>query len=341
MTCSNCGAANAPGDKFCPRCGIALDPSTAATPTWGNAPQTTPPAGRSEYIYGAPLATTDAIPPSPYAAPSAYSPPAAAYSPPSPSPTSAPPASPYGAPATPPYGPPPPYSAPTQAYTVPPPGPAWRPPDTLTPVARRTNVPLGLIAVLGALLLIGLAAAAVFVVGSNRPRATAIATVLPVSSPVGGGGIPPAQQPPASPVVGGTRPSDAVGRAIVAAIEANNTAQIAAFRNLDAKALTGKMSGKALQANLDSITQMQQKGQYEDARLLKIDYQEPRVLSAGEASIRTVEQWESRLYSKDGTPAQAAQTQTLYEVYYLIQQNGHWLVNQVDISTTPDGTPVQ
>ncbi len=142
-------------------------------------------------------------------------------------------------------------------------------------------------------------------------------------------------------MVGGTLPSDAVGRAIIAAIEANNNAQIAAFHNVDPQVLTGKMTGKALQDNLDSITAMQQKGQHEDARLLKIDYQPPRLLSAGEASIRTVEQWESRLYNKDGTLAQAARTQTLYEVYYLVQQNGQWVVNQVDISATPDGTPVQ
>ncbi len=329
MTCPNCGAANAPDDKFCQRCGVALGTSTAA-PSWGNAPQTTAPAGRSEYIYGAPPSAAEAIPLSPYAAPSPYSP--------APPPTGAPSMS-YNPPPTSPYAPPP-NAAPTQVYAVPPPAQAWQPPDTLAPVARRNNAPLGLLAVLGALLLIGLAAAAVFMVGSNRPQPQALATARPAATAVRGGTIPTAP-PAASPIVGGTLPSDAAGRAIIAAIAANNTAQIAAFHSLDPKALEGKMTGQALQDNLDSIVAMQQKGQYEDARLLKIDYQPPRILSSGEASIRTVEQWESRLYSKDGTLAQPSQTQTLYEIYYLVQQNGQWVVNQVTISTTPDGTPVQ
>ncbi len=163
MTCANCGAANAPGDKFCQRCGAALGTPAAAAPTWGSAADTATPPSRSEYIYGAPPSATDAIPPSPYAAP-----PTAPYAAPT-TPYAAPPAPSYSAPATPPYGPPPPYAAPTEAYTVPT-DPAWRPPDTLTPVARRNPAPLGLIAVLGALLLIGLAAVAVFMVGSNRHK---------------------------------------------------------------------------------------------------------------------------------------------------------------------------
>ncbi len=328
MTCPNCSAAVAPGDKFCPRCGVALGTPTATTGAWNTPPEAPTAPDRSEYIYGAPPSITGAgvVPP--------YTPPPPPYGAAPSSPYSAPPAAPYGtlraaptygaAPAAAPYGPPPAHAAPTQGYSVPAVDTGWRPPDTLAPVAR-VRAPVGLLAGLGLLALIVLMVAAVFLLSSTRPQSLAGATARP-------GG---------TAVMGGTLPNDAEGRAIVAAIEANNAAQITAFHTLNAKVLDGKMSGKALQDNLTSISDLQQKGQYEDARLLKIDYQPARILNANEASIRTVEQWESSLHNKDGSLVQAAQTQTLYEVYYLVRQSGQWVVNQVDISQTPDGTPVQ
>lgn len=206
------------------------------------------------------------------------------------------------------------YSSPTVANPTQPPPPVYAPPPTwlppqppLQPVASSGGRGLAVIAVLGALALLILAAGALYIVTNTlHPSQNAS----------------PQQQ-----------------AEIVAAIEANNNAQIAALRNLDPTALDGKMSGPALTENQSEIQNLRSKGIYEDARLIKIDYQRAAMTDADHATIQTVEQWDSTLHALNGTGTSTpTPTQTLHETYRLVYNNGRWVVNQVDIKEDPPPT---
>ncbi|MGI8587056.1 MAG: zinc ribbon domain-containing protein [Chloroflexia bacterium] len=202
--------------------------------------------------------------------------------------------------------PPPVYAAPPPAYAAPP--PTWLPPQPpLQPVASGGRRGPAIVAVLGALALLIIAAVVLYFV-TNTLHPSQNASVQQQAE-------------------------------IVAAIEANNNAQIAALRNLDPTALEGKMSGPALTENQSEIQNLRSKGIYEDAHLIKIDYQRAAMTDADHATIQTVEQWDSTLHALDGTGASSpTPTQTLHETYRLIRNNGHWVVNQVDIKEDPPPT---
>ena len=136
--------------------------------------------------------------------------------------------------------PPPAYGAPPPAapYGVLPPQP-WQPPNTLSPV-RKGLGPLGILALAGAATLLLLAVVGLFWVstrGSARPTAAPVAA--------------------ATPVVGGYQPSTDAERAIVAAVQANNAAQIAALQQADPGPLAGKMTGSALTDNQQMVKDLQ------------------------------------------------------------------------------------
>jgi hypothetical protein len=220
-----------------------------------------------------------------------------------------------------PVPPPTPPAAP-DAYA--PPAPSWQP--TLSPVGRAGRGPLvAVLAIGGALLLLLLGVGAVIFAGNLRPQAAAQPT-------------PDASVP--TPVRGGYQPTTADERAVIAAVEANNAAQIAALRTLDPHALDGTMTGQALQDNQVMIQDLESHGLYQVARLIRIEYQQPRFIGTDEASIRTVEQWESTVYQRSNNQVAGRQPpQTLHEIYYLTRTNGQWVVNQVDIQPQQQGTP--
>jgi hypothetical protein len=184
---------------------------------------------------------------------------------------------------------------------------------------------VGALAIGGAVLLLVLGIGAVFLAGNLRPQAGA--------SPTPDASVP-------APVVGGYQPATADERAVIAAVAANNTAQINALRTLDPHALDGAMTGQALQDNQNMVQELQSRGLYQVARLIRIDYQQPRFIGADQASIRTVEQWESTIYQRSNNAAVSKQPpQTLHEIYYLTRTKGQWVVDQVDIQEAQPGTP--
>jgi hypothetical protein len=216
----------------------------------------------------------------------------------------------------------PPPMTPPSAF--PPPAQSWQP--TLAPVGRTSRSPVvGALAIGGAVLLLLLGIGAVFLAGNLRPQAAVMPTP-DVSVP--------------APAVGGYQPANADERAVIAAVEANNAAQITALRTLDPHALDGTMTGQALKDNQTMIQDLQSRGLYQVARLIRIDYQQPRFIGTDQASIRTVEQWESTIYQRSNTTEAGSQPpQTLHEIYYLTRTNGQWIVDQVDIQEEQQGTP--
>jgi hypothetical protein len=231
----------------------------------------------------------------------------------------------YGAPPTitgdsappPAYGAPPPVAP----YGALPPQP-WQPPHTLTPV-RKGLGPLGILALAGAATLLLLAVVGLFWVssrGTGRPASAPAVVTTPVES--------------------GFQPTTDVERAIVAAVQANNNAQIAALQQADPAPLAGKMTGSALTDNQQMVKELQDQGLAQDARLIHIEYSKPAIQNGTQATIRTVEQWESSFRQvSTGKVVQTVPPQTLHEIYYLTLQNGAWLVERVDILENPAATP--
>ncbi|HUS17159.1 MAG TPA: zinc ribbon domain-containing protein [Chloroflexia bacterium] len=322
MTCSNCGTVAAAGDNFCPRCGTPLSATQTASSTsvaghsqWARPPaggqgqaaappeygQVAPAPGRSEYIYGGPTAG-DAL---------------------ASAPTTVNPISGVGVtpPATPGSGWQPPPSA-------------WQPPPAeLTPVLRTNNRKWGILAVGGAVLLLAIAVLGVWWAGTTARSG-------PGAAPTQVAGVPTSTTPVATAEVGGYKPVTDEERAIIAAVEANNAAQVIALRTLNPQALDGKMTGAALSDNLRYIESLRQKSLYEEAQLRNIDYEQPRLLTSDQASIRTVEVWDSTLRRRNGGQVvEQRDPQTLHEVYYLTRQNGKWIVTQVDIKEAGVPTP--
>ena len=198
----------------------------------------------------------------------------------------------------------------------------WQPPNTLSPV-RKGLGPLGNPGAGRRATLLLLAVVGLFWVstrGSARPTAAPVAA--------------------STPVVGGYQPSTDAERAIVAAVQANNAAQIAALQQADPGPLAGKMTGSALTDNQQMVKDLQDQGLTQDARLIHIEYSKPAIQSGTQATIRTVEQWESSFRQVGtGKVVQTVPPQTLHETYYLTQQNGVWLVERVDIVENPAATP--
>jgi hypothetical protein len=127
--------------------------------------------------------------------------------------------------------------------------------------------------------------------------------------------------------------------AIRAAVDASNRAQIEALRTLDDKPLRGAVIGRALDDNLQILADLQRSRVYAVSTLDQIDYQPARQLDADHASIRTVESW-TTLYYRQGTNQLTRRQQStgLQEIYYLVRQDGRWVVEQIDIRD-PGATP--
>jgi hypothetical protein len=303
MTCAQCGATNTPGDKFCSRCGALLT---------------------SEYIYGPP--------PSLSGEPGAARGPANPYDVPSSSQPTQPYIVPSGSPN--PYAGAPPASDSYSPSSYVPPALPGSPGGPLTPVGGRNWTPWAVLGVLAALLLLVGAGTAIFFVSRSLPAGRVRPSPTVAAARTG--------PRVATPTAGASFvPKTDQERAVIAAIEANNNAQIAALRQVDAALLEGKMSGAALTENQQEVERLKSQDEYEEARLLGIQYSAPKFLSATEASIRTVETWESILYDQDGSEVGRSGPDTLYEIYYLTRTASGWVVNQVDISRTPPSSPDQ
>jgi hypothetical protein len=127
--------------------------------------------------------------------------------------------------------------------------------------------------------------------------------------------------------------------AIRAAVDASNRAQIEALHTLDDAPLRGVVTGRALDDNLQILANLQRSRTYAVSTLDHIDYQPAKQLDADHASIRTVESW-TTLYYRQGTDQLTRREQStgLQEIYYLVRQDGRWVVEQVDIRD-PNSTP--
>jgi hypothetical protein len=192
------------------------------------------------------------------------------------------------------------------------------------PARRNPNVSLAVAALsLGATLLV-LAVGLIVVWAVLRPGA-------PRSAAQPGGTRPAASA--ATPVAGD------FDSAIRAAVDASNRAQIAALRQVDATPLQGVVIGRALDDNLQILANLQRTRSYAVSTLDHIDYQPARPVDADHATIRTVESW-TTIYYRQGTDQLVGRQQStgLQEIYYLVRQNGQWVVEQIDIRD-PNATP--
>jgi hypothetical protein len=196
------------------------------------------------------------------------------------------------------------------------------PPGPPVPARTKAPVPLavGLIG-LGAVLLL-LAVGLLIVWAVLRPD-----TPRSAARPAGG-------VPGATTAVPGNLDS-----AVRAAVDASNRAQIEALHKVDATPLQGVVTGRALEDNLQILANLQRTRSYAVSTLDHIDYQPAKQVDADHATIRTVESW-TTLYYRQGTDQLTNRQQStgLQEIYYLVRQNGQWIVEQIDIRD-PSATP--
>jgi hypothetical protein len=134
--------------------------------------------------------------------------------------------------------------------------------------------------------------------------------------------------------------SSPAARAVITAIAASNTAEVAALHSLDPHALDGKMTDAELARDQRWIQDLRDKGQYRVAELLHIDYGAPQFPSATQATVRTMERWRATEYGLSTNQSVGQdEIETLQETYYLTAQPGYWLVERVDIQEEAPSQP--
>jgi hypothetical protein len=127
---------------------------------------------------------------------------------------------------------------------------------------------------------------------------------------------------------------------IKAVIKQSNDEQITAWRTLDTEVLKGTRTGQVLTENIQAVQELQNKGMYAIPENKSLVYGEIKV-NGDTATAKTVEVWTVTFYTKsDGKVVLATGPDTLQETYYLVKQNGKWLVNSLDIQKqNAPGTP--
>jgi len=122
-------------------------------------------------------------------------------------------------------------------------------------------------------------------------------------------------------------------------IKQSNDEQITAWRNLDTEVLKGTRTGQVLDENIQAVQELQSKNMYAVPVNKSLEYGEIKV-DGDKATAKTVEVWTVTFYSKsDDKVILATGPDTLEETYYLVKQNGKWLVNSLDIVKRDPGTP--
>ena len=122
-------------------------------------------------------------------------------------------------------------------------------------------------------------------------------------------------------------------------IKQSNDEQITAWRNLDPEVLKGTRTGQVLDENIQAVQELQSKNMYAIPVNKSLDFGDIKV-EGDNATAKTVEVWTVTFYSKsDDKVILATGPDTLEETYYLVKQDGKWLVKSLDIKKRDPGTP--
>lgn len=141
-----------------------------------------------------------------------------------------------------------------------------------------------------------------------------------------------------------TLPSDASEEAKVQeVVRISNEEQIKALRDLDIEVLKGTRVGQVLDENIQMVQMLQSRGMYAVPVNESLQFVDVKV-QGDRATVHTVEVWTVTFYKKsDNTVVQKNGPDKLNETYFLVKQNGKWMIDQLQIdgqsSPQPDTTP--
>lgn len=117
-------------------------------------------------------------------------------------------------------------------------------------------------------------------------------------------------------------------------VRVSNDEQIKAWRELDTEVLKGTRIGDVLQENIDMVELLKQNNMYAVPVNQRLDFLEVQI-NGDRATVRTVETWTVTFYNKDTKDVvQQNGPDTLRETYYMVKQNGKWMVNKLEIDET-------
>lgn len=186
---------------------------------------------------------------------------------------------------------------------------------------RSSLMPVVAVAAAGLLFLVGLSGY-LFLSGSNT-RSVQVQAPLPNTTP----GANPSSSPSSEE------------EAVKEVVRRSNEEQIAAWRNLDTEILKGTRTGKVLSDNVQMVEELRRYGMYAVPENLQLDILDVTV-TGDRAIVRTVEVWKVTFYKKSNNgKIESKGPDTLTETYYLVKENGRWLVNKLEIDSELPGTP--
>jgi hypothetical protein len=114
-------------------------------------------------------------------------------------------------------------------------------------------------------------------------------------------------------------------------VRVSNDEQIKAWRDLDTEILKGTRVGNVLQENIDMIEMLKQNNMYAVPVIERLDFVDVKV-NGNTATVRTIETWSVTFYNRDTKAVvQKNGPDTLHETYYMVKQNGKWMVSDLEI----------
>jgi hypothetical protein len=123
-------------------------------------------------------------------------------------------------------------------------------------------------------------------------------------------------------------------------VRQSNEEQITAWRELDTEVLKGTRIGDVLKENIEMVEALKAHGMYAIPENQRLDILEVKI-QGDTATVRTIEVWTVSFYKRsDNSLIEAKGPDTFTETYYLVKQDGKWMVNKLDIDEEKDkGTP--
>ncbi|MDQ5825999.1 MAG: zinc-ribbon domain-containing protein [Chloroflexota bacterium] len=119
-------------------------------------------------------------------------------------------------------------------------------------------------------------------------------------------------------------------------VRISNDEQIKAWRDLDTEVLKGTRVGDVLQENIEMIEMLKQNNMYAVPVMERLDFVDVKV-NGDTATVRTIETWSVTFYNRDTRQVVRKNgPDTLHETYYMVKQNGKWMVNELVIEESPN-----
>jgi hypothetical protein len=122
-------------------------------------------------------------------------------------------------------------------------------------------------------------------------------------------------------------------------IRKSNDEQIQAWRELNTDVLYCTRIDQVLEENIQAVKQLREQNMYAVPVNHRLDFGKITI-NGDQATAETVEEWTVTFYRKsDDKMVEKDGPRLLSEVYYLVKQDGKWLISELVIENVPQQTP--